>query len=82
MIPRFQKIVNEHIAQATGLPAINYDAIVTVKGKPITVIKVHSVINSGNFLNDLTGLIHMTIVLPLTQQRIATHGQTGTYAYS
>lgn len=72
MIPRFQKIVNEHIAQATGLPAINYDAIVTVKGKPITVIKVHSVINSGNFLNDLTGLIHMTIVLPLTQQRIAT----------
>ncbi|QVW55607.1 hypothetical protein pEaSNUABM9_00011 [Erwinia phage pEa_SNUABM_9] len=77
MIPRFQKIVNTHIAQAIGMPALNYDAIVTVKGKPLTIIKVHSVINSGNFANDMTGLIHMTIVLPLTQQRIATSRADG-----
>lgn len=77
MIPRFQKIVNAHIAQAVGMPAINYDAVVTVKGKPLTIIKVHSVIHSGNFLNDLTGLVHMTVVLPLTQQRIATSKADG-----
>lgn len=77
MIPRFQQLVNTHIAQATGMPAYTYDAIITVRGLPLTVIRVHSVIHTADFLNNITGLCHMTVMIPLTQMRIATSSADG-----
>jgi len=77
MIPRFQQLVNAHIAQAVGMPPLTYDAVVTVKGLPLTIIKVHSVIHSEDYLNNITGLCHVTAFIPLTQMRIATSSADG-----
>lgn len=77
MLNRFQQIVNYHLNQAVGIPAITYDAIITVRGLPLTVIRVHSVVQAANYVNDLTSLMHLTVILPLTQQRIATSSADG-----
>ncbi|QVW55945.1 hypothetical protein pEaSNUABM10_00082 [Erwinia phage pEa_SNUABM_10] len=74
---RFQQIVNYHIAQAAGLPPVEYNAVVTVKGIPLTVIRVHSLIHSGNFFEDITTLTHLTLVVPFSQMRIATANADG-----
>ncbi|MGL5397280.1 MAG: hypothetical protein ACRDBQ_18685 [Shewanella sp.] len=71
MFGRFQEIVNYHIAQAAGMPPFTYDAIVTVKGKPLTVLNVNGLIESSNFVNDITTITHLTVTVPYSQMRVA-----------
>lgn len=74
---RFQQIVNYHLAQATSMPPVDYNAVLTVKGLPITVIRVHGIIHSANFAEDITTLTHLTLIIPFSQMRIATSSSDG-----
>jgi len=74
---RFQAIVNSHLARAFGAPALRYDAMVTIKGFPLTVLKVMSVINSSNFINDICTITHITLAVPTSQMRLLTTAANG-----
>jgi len=70
MFNRFKQIVDEHIARATKTPPTQYEAIVTVKGHPVSVLKVMAVTVTSNYAGNLTDLYHVTLALPLSEQRL------------
>lgn len=74
---RLQNIANVHIAQAAGLPAIEYVPIITVRGTVISVFKTLSIIHASNFAQDLTTITHLTVMIPLSQQRVLTSSADG-----
>lgn len=74
---RLQKIANTHISQAAGLPAIDYGAFITVRGAPLTVLKIISLIHSSNFVNDMATLTHLTVAIPFSQMRLTTSAAEG-----
>ena len=74
---RLQNIANVHIAQAAGLPAIEYVPIITVRGTVISVFKTLSIIHASNVAQDLTTISHLTVMIPLSQQRVLTSSADG-----
>ena len=58
---RLQQMANGHIANARGLPAIDYGIFLTVHGAPVTVLKMLSIIHTGHFTRDICLLTHLTL---------------------
>lgn len=77
MFDRFQTIVNSHISRAIAAPAINYSAIVTIKGITLKVLKVRDVIHSSNFVGAVSTITHITMAVPTSQMRLLTTRANG-----
>ncbi|QVW55141.1 hypothetical protein pEaSNUABM29_00097 [Erwinia phage pEa_SNUABM_29] len=74
---RLQQMANSHIANAAGLPAIDYGVFLTVKGAPVTVLKMLSIIHAGHFIKDICLLSHLTLAIPFSQMRMITSSSDG-----
>ncbi|QXO09501.1 hypothetical protein pEaSNUABM11_00077 [Erwinia phage pEa_SNUABM_11] len=77
MFERFQAIVNSHISRAIAAPAINYSAIITIKGVTLTVLKVRDVIHTSNFVGAVSTISHLTLAVPTSQMRLLTTRANG-----
>lgn len=69
-ISRFQKMVSEHINNASGLPAINYRPIIKAQGVELTVFKMLSIIHTSDFVRTVGTITQITVALPFSQKRI------------
>lgn len=70
MFDRFKQIVNQHLMRAIGLPPTQYDAIITVKGQTVTVLKISALTITSNFVGNFTELYHLTVAVPYIQNRL------------
>lgn len=77
MFDRFQAIVNSHISRAIAAPAINYSAMVTIKGVTVTVLKVRDVVHTSNFMGAVSTISHITMAIPTSQMRLLTTRANG-----
>lgn len=74
---RLQQMANGHIANARGLPAIDYGIFLTVHGAPVTVLKMLSIIHTGHFTRDICLLTHLTLAIPYSHMRMITSSAEG-----
>jgi len=70
MFDRFKQIVDQHLMRAIGLPPTQYDAIITVKGQTVTVLKISALTITSNFVGNFTELYHLTVAVPYIQNRM------------
>ncbi|HHS7556385.1 TPA: hypothetical protein ACTPQ1_004677 [Salmonella enterica] len=74
---RLQQMANSHIANAAGLPAIDYGVFLTVRNAPVTVLKMLSIIHTGHFVRDMCLITHLTLAVPFSQMRMITSSAEG-----